>query len=284
MIKRLFLLLLTLAAAVHGQPLAGYILDVEGVWTASAGIAKPRSTPLARGQHVAPGAILTNSAPSDFDRLVVAGLTGEVIKRIRCRKGACRECGATGSVCLDPIRPMPPAKPRESVWTVTFDAIMKLLAEKGDTYSAHRSRGAGEMADAVARFENGKLDMRQALPALAKGRYLLVVRLLNVPGSTRTLKTSVDWEPAAPAPIEFAELTPGLWQMSMVQSGSQGENLTEAWVLVASEPDYAHLQASYQEAITRAAKWDKSVVSPATSLVYLRAALDHLSEDYAKRR
>src|ERR1700676_2923766 len=92
-----------MAHSARAQEKVGYVLEVHGAW-----VLGDNSASLKPGDAVAGGTILRNGTakPSDSDRIVVADLQGNVIKRIRCKSSACNECRDSGT-CYDPIQPLP---------------------------------------------------------------------------------------------------------------------------------------------------------------------------------
>ena len=165
-----------LCVRLEAQQSAGFVLDMDGIWT-SAG----SSQPLSRGQHLPAGALLRNDSPSNGDRIVVANLNGEVVKRIRCKSGVCKECNDSGA-CNDPIRALPSATPQAGALASSFEAVMELFLGKPDRYSAHRVRGEG-LAEAVLQLADGRCDLAPAFRNVDKGRYYIQFKSLSEPGS-----------------------------------------------------------------------------------------------------
>jgi hypothetical protein len=255
---------LFIAGLAGAQPFAGYVLDQEGVWTLP-----KNSQPLSRGQRLPAGSLLSNSQPSDFDYIVVANLKGDTIKTIRCKSKVCRECSTAGA-CLDPIRPLPAIAQLPGAMEVAFDAVMGLLAGRGERYSAHRVRGSS-IEEAVLRCENGGLDAHAALRNVSKGHYEVLFRpLTGDTGSAGPITTSIDWDPAGMNKIVCPGSGRGLWELSFA-SGSEN-----AWILLAGPADYPRLAASFESALAKVKAWGASV-SAESSRGYLRATLEYLA-------
>src|SRR5689334_6572175 len=74
-------------SSAFAQQKVGFVLEMHGKW--SDGDAQGF---LKLGQLLPGEAVLSNVAPVDDDRIVIANLHGEIIKTVRCKDEVCREC------------------------------------------------------------------------------------------------------------------------------------------------------------------------------------------------
>lgn len=268
-----------LCVRLEAQQSTGFVLDMDGIWT-SAG----SSQPLSRGQHLPAGALLRNDSPSNGDRIVVANLNGEVVKRIRCKSGVCKECNDSGA-CNDPIRALPSATPQAGALASSFEAVMELFLGKPDRYSAHRVRGEG-LAEAVLQLADGRCDLAPAFRNVDKGRYYIQFKSLSEPGSAPGIgfdPLPFDWDPSKPGMLAIPKLQPGLQDLILLEKGGAGFNASgvDAWVLLSGAADYQKSASVLEQATALAAKWGASV-SPEVARGYLRANLEYLANRNAR--
>lgn len=122
--RALALLAATIVAGLgsaSAQQKIGFVLAMEGTWTLSG------DTPeLTLGQSLPAMGLLVNPTPRDGDNIVVADLRGEVIKTVRCKNGACRECRQLGG-CYDPIQKLPAVADKTTTFGTTLARCLSFL-------------------------------------------------------------------------------------------------------------------------------------------------------------
>lgn len=270
---RFFIVLLGLScSSALAQQKVGYVLELEGTWTL-----RPSSQPLSIGQALPRSGLLVNSNPLDNDHIAVANLRGEVIKTVRCRRGACGECRESGG-CYDPIQPLPDAGSGTSAFSATLDAVLELFAGKPDRFSIHRVRGVGFSIrrDGVARLDGASLDLGYFLEGQEKGPYeFWFVASSGKAQSKKEWKSSpiaLNWNPGGAAAVVVNGIQPGLYEMHVQHNGE----VSSAWVLLCDSAMYSLMATSFEEFLHQTNAWDDSVTSD-TKRSYQRAYLEYLS-------
>jgi hypothetical protein len=266
---------------IAAQSNVGFVLDKQGGWT----LAGSRQE-LSAGQQLPAKGLLSNSSPSDGDRIVIADLNGAVIKRVRCRKKVCRECSESGA-CYDSIRALPLAGQMAGALASSFAAVMDLFAGKPERYSAHRVRGE-EIAEGVLQLKDGRCDLAPAFQGLEKDRYYVQLKSLSVdagpaPG-VQPDPISFDWDASKPSPISVAWLQRGLYDLILLTKDGTDYYKTgvDAWALVSDAADYRESADEFERATALAAKWGNDV-SPEMARGYLRANLEYLASRAVRR-
>jgi len=275
--RALALLAATIVAGLDSasaQQKIGYVLAMEGTWTLSG------DTPeLILGQSLPAMGLLVNPTPRDGDNIVVADLRGEVIKTVRCKNGACRECRQLGG-CYDPIQQLPAVADKTTTFGTTLSAVLELFAGKPDRYSVHRVRGAEPIGRAagVAQLEGSTVEISYFMEGLDKGSYeVQAASLVGAGGNERNWRssaTTVNWNPGNSVPLVLKGIQPGLYLLSFGNKGTSGF----AWVLLCDSRAYPSAVASFDGFSKQMEIWGDSV-SENMKKSYQRAYLDYLASN-----
>jgi hypothetical protein len=275
--RALALLTATIVAGLDSasaQQKIGYVLAMEGTWTLSG------DTPeLILGQSLPAMGLLVNPTPRDGDNIVVADLRGEVIKTVRCKNGACRECRQLGG-CYDPIQQLPAVADKTTTFGTTLSAVLELFAGKPDRYSVHRVRGAEPIGRAagVAQLEGSTVEISYFMEGLDKGSYeVQAASLVGAGGNERNWRssaTTVNWNPGNSVPLVLKGIQPGLYLLSFGNKGTSGF----AWVLLCDSRAYPSAVASFDGFSKQMEIWGDSV-SENMKKSYQRAYLDYLASN-----
>jgi hypothetical protein len=258
-------------SSVFAQQKVGFVLEMHGKWTDG-----DAQGFLKLGQMLPGEAFLSNAAPVDDDRIVVANLHGEVIKTIRCKDGVCRECTESGA-CYDPIHPLPRAGDSVGAVSTMLNAVLDLFAEKPERYSVHRVRGADPEAikSEVVRLDANAVELGSLFEREKKGRY--EVQFVPISGKTKSgekpqsVEGGINWNPGETAAFALPGLVPGLYEVRLFR----GSSTTIAWILLCAGADYQHSVDSFEEFVRQTDSWGKNV-TPATKQAYQRAFLEYL--------
>jgi hypothetical protein len=275
--RALALLTATIVAGLDSasaQQKIGYVLAMEGTWTLSG------DTPeVILGQSLPAMGLLVNPTPRDGDNIVVADLRGEVIKTVRCKNGACRECRQLGG-CYDPIQQLPAVADKTTTFGTTLSAVLELFAGKPDRYSVHRVRGAEPIGRAagVAQLEGSTVEISYFMEGLDKGSYeVQAASLVGAGGNERNWRssaTTVNWNPGNSVPLVLKGIQPGLYLLSFENKGTSGF----AWVLLCDSRAYPSAVASFDGFSKQMEIWGESV-SENMKKSYQRAYLDYLASN-----
>jgi len=275
--RALALLTATIVAGLDSasaQQKIGYVLAMEGTWTLSG------DTPeVILGQSLPAMGLLVNPTPRDGDNIVVADLRGEVIKTVRCKNGACRECRQLGG-CYDPIQQLPAVADKTTTFGTTLSAVLELFAGKPDRYSVHRVRGAEPIGRAagVAQLEGSTVEISYFMEGLDKGSYeVQAASLVGAGGNERNWRssaTTVNWNPGNSVPLVLKGIQPGLYLLSFENKGTSGF----AWVLLCDSRAYPSAVASFDGFSKQMEIWGDSV-SENMKKSYQRAYLDYLASN-----
>lgn len=263
--------------SASAQQRVGYVLQMEGTWMLDGA-----SQPLGMGQALPGGALLLNAAPRDEDNIVVADLKGEIIKTVRCKSGACKECHESAG-CHDPIRPLPDAEDKTTMFGTMLDAVLELFTGKPDRYSIHRVRGSESAGrrDGVARLDGSTVDVSYFMEGQEGGPYeLQFVSLARMSGNGKAWNSNpinINWNPGENAPLVLKGIQPGLYRLSFERKGAQ----VSAWVLLCDSDTYPSAAASFEEFAKQMNMWGDGVTQD-TKKSYQRAYLDYLARKSAK--
>ena len=266
----LALFLCCLSTIALAQESVGYVLELQGTWATTDGPGK-----LGRGDSIPGGVLIRNSSttPSDGDRIVVADLKGDIIKRIRCKSGICTECRDSG-VCYDPIQPLPDAGPQTSILAAAFHGLMTLFASQPDRYSVHRVRGIS-IPDGIAQISNDYLDISSIFKTAPKGSYFFTLRQIpregssNIGGSDRQ---ALEWDPIHSEQISIKGVHIGLYEGALEWSGGA----TSFWVLITTPQRYPDCETAFRQLASKVEAWGPDV-SGDSRLAYERAYLAYLA-------
>jgi hypothetical protein len=258
--------------SASAQQKIGYVLGMRGTWTLSGD-----SHGLTLGQSLPAMGLLVNSTPQNGDNIVVADLSGEVIKIVRCNNGMCRECRQLGG-CYDPIQQLPGVPDKASAFGTALSAVLDLFTGKPDRYSVHRVRGTVPMdgAAGIAQLEGYTVDISRFMEGLDKGAYEVQVASLDGVGGKerkwRSSPTTVNWNPGDHIPLVLKGIQPGLYVLSFENKGTSGF----AWVLFCDPGAYPSAVASFDRFSKQVEMWGDSVTEN-TKKSYQRAYLDYLA-------
>ena len=274
-----FCLALTMALtqSARAQQKVGYVLNIEGTW-----ILTDSSRALTAGEKLPAGGLLRNGShsPSDQDRIVIADLTGDIIRSIRCKSGVCNECSESGA-CYDRIRPLPMARPQTSMQLSSFAKIMDLFFGSPDRYSTHRVRGRN-IPDGVVQLNDGRLDISPIFKGQEKAQYY--IRFQSLPrnglsgGTWKSDRVAFNWDAGTPTQVAVNGIRPGLFKMELEHDGEA----INVWVLLSSAADYQKVSSSFEALTMKAEKWGDEV-SADTKRGYLRAYLEYLASESSEK-
>jgi hypothetical protein len=277
-LKRALALLASILLAGSGSASAqqkiGYVLAMGGSWALSGD-----THALTLGQSLPAMGLLVNSTPRDGDNIVVADLSGEVIKTVRCKNGACRECRQLGD-CYDPIQRLPVEADKTTTFGTTLSAVLDLFAGKPDRYSVHRVRGGESIGRAagVAQLEGSTVDISRFMEGLHEGSYEVEVaslsRVEEKERKWRSGSTTVNWNPGNSVPLVLKGIQPGLYVLSFEDKVTSGF----AWVLLCDPEAYPSTVASFDSFSKQMEVWGDSVTENSKKS-YQRAYLDYLARN-----
>jgi len=256
---------------LRAQEKVGYILDVQGCWAVAG-----NSQCLKRGDSVKPGVLMGNTAakPSDTDRIVIADLKGDAIKRIRCKNSLCNECRKSGT-CYDPIQPLPQLPPPPSVLRASFEGLMALFSSKPERFSVHRVRGE-TLSDTVAQVSEERIYLGQVLNGLKGGPYHLIFIRIDRNGDLSDWKSDpveVGGEHIDANQTVIRGLHPGLYEANL-DTRDFSKNL---WVLFVNNDAYANLNDAFRRISIAIETWGDEVPANIKDS-YRRAYLAYLDQ------
>jgi len=256
-------------APVFSQQNVGFVLELQGKWSSG----KDHRT-IRLGQQLQGGLVLENPDPADGDHIVVANLRGEVIKTIRCKSGACRECTEAGG-CYDPIHSLPNAMESPGALSTVLNAVVELLLAKPERYSVHRVRGAENSRTGVVQMQGDTVDIDSLLLGEEAGTYefqfIPLSEKTHQPNPT-SLFGQTKWNPGAKAILNINGIEPGLYEVRF----DHGTTTGNAWILVCSGADYRDRAVAFQEFVHQTESWSSSVTQ-STRQTYQRAYLEYLN-------
>jgi hypothetical protein len=264
-------LIFALAALAGAQQKVGYVLDVEGTWI----LADP-TRPLTAGEKLPESGLVRNDSrpPLDGDRIVIADLTGKIIKTIRCASGVCNECLNSGA-CYDRIRPLPKARAQTGLHLANFEEAMSLFLGNPDRYSAHRVRGIN-IPDGIAQLNDGQIDITPFFKGQEKAAYSIRFQSLlrdGLSGETwKSDRAAFDWDPGRPSKVSVSGIRPGLFKMDLEHDGEA----INVWVLLCTATYYQEAFSRFDALTMQAEKWGDEV-SADRKRAYLRAYLEYLA-------
>jgi hypothetical protein len=260
--------LAVVAVPGFGQQNVGFVLELQGKW-----VSGKDQAPLKLAQSVQGGLVLENRDPTDGDHIVVANLQGEIIKTIRCKSGACRECAPAGG-CYDPIHPLPNPEETPSNISTVMNAVVELLSAKPDRYSIHRVRGAEGFRSSVAELEGDGIDLNSLLEGVEPGDYeFQFISLSERAGPSKlALSGQARWKPGERMTLSLNGIEPGLYEVHYRHGTTSGN----VWLLLCPTPEFGVMVTAFQRFTHQTQSWDKNV-TPNTRQAYQRAYLEYLS-------
>ena len=275
---------LSLAITVGGlcaQPASvGWVVDVKSKnWHVNGD-----KTSLAKGAYLPPEGMLSNSAPSDGDFLVVANMHGDIIRRLRCSSSACGLC-ILNDTCMNPIAPLPKAPEEGGYFSAAIGGLKDLFGEHPERYSVHRSRAIGHscVSEAIASLSaDGKARLDGLLKNCDQGTYTLEFRAAGSSKENslgeRPKQITVEWSPSSTETQFPLDLHPGLYRVEYTRDWMSGT----AWLLLSSQNTYGKSSESFNSFGATIDKWGDDV-EPETKAAYKRAFLDHLYQASASQ-
>lgn len=263
--------LLACSLSLHAQQSFGYVLDVKGEWVLN-GAAK-----LSKGSSLSVGGVITAANPTDSNSyIVIANRSGSIVEK--------RTCSHAGE-CSNPIRLPAAVVVQQSLASRLIGAAMALVSNEPAKYSSFISRGA-DLQEAVIKKRDQNLDLSQVFKNMRDDRYLVRFERIskNARASSRPPKPlPFDWDKKKPAPLAAAELSPGLYRVSILEvsllepDGGNEPSGNEAWVLITTPNLYAKAAPSFDTALNLTKQWGTSVKQNAVRQ-FLRASLEFISK------
>ena len=137
------------------------------------------------------------------------------------------------------------------------DSLLSRLGRAFGELASHRdtmpvsaiSRGREPLRQAVLAFNDGRLDLKDAVRSIDAGTYTVSLRPIETAPSTTqgTLRGSVHWEPPEITSAAFPALAPGIYELTM--ASSEGNSLGRVAVLVASAADYPARRKAFEAGV-----------------------------------
>ena len=223
------------------------------------------------------GVLVGNTAtkPSDADRIVIADLKGDVIKRIRCKNSVCNECRSSGT-CYDPIQSLPEVPAPPTVLRAGFEGLMTLFSSKPERFSVHRVRGE-TVTDTVAQVSGERIYLAQSLNGLEEGHYHLIFARIGRGGELTGWKSApieVDAEHIdATQTATVKGLHPGLYEADLDATDFS----KTFWVLFVDDGTYSNLNDEFHRISTAIQSWGEDVPTSIKDS-YRRAYLAYLDQ------
>jgi hypothetical protein len=259
------------SSPVFAQQRVGFVLEMRGKWTDG-----DAHEFLKLGQLLPGQAVLSDAAPIDDDRIVVANLRGEIIETVRCKDGVCRECTESGA-CYDPIHPLPKAGDSAGTVSTLLNAVLDLFLEKPERYSVHRVRGGDPevIKTQVVRLDANTVELGSLFQGKKKGRYevqLVPISEKAKSGEKRqSFEGGINWNPGEKAALVLHDPAPGLYEVRLFR----GSSTTTAWILLCAGADYQRSEDSFERFVHQTESWGGNV-TPETKQAYQRVFLEYL--------
>ena len=256
-------------SSAFAQQKVGFVLETRGKWTDG-----DAQGFLKLGQLLPGEAVLSNPAPVDDDRIVIANLHGEIIKTVRCKDGVCRECTESGA-CYDPIHPLPKAGDSGGTISTLLNAVLDLFVARPERYSVHRVRGADPevVRSEVVQLDANSVELGSLFEGKEQGRYGVQFVPISEQANRaeKSFEGEINWNPGEKAPLALHGLVPGLYEVFLYR----GSSTTTAWLLLCVDADYQHSVDSFEKFVRQTESWGKNVTST-TKQAYQRAFLEYL--------
>ena len=263
-------------ASLFAQQTVGYVLEIHGTWTIEGAAVK-------KGWGLPAGSTLSNSRPSDGDRIVVTNTNGGLLFLAECRKNQCSPCRKAGDCTgrIGPLPGIPTVTPEaETATQMIVRVISDMFKSKPEKYVFTRVRG-DSLTDSVLRLTANGCDLAPALSDIERGTYGIRFASIPIEGrpgpafSSETL--ALNWDPAKSGPLSVPGLHPGLYEILLTprESPAPASAVLNAWVLVA-DADFEKIARDFKSAESMTSSWEESV-SPETTQGYLRAHLEYLA-------
>ena len=269
-----FLALVLCAGSAVAQEKIAYVLDVNGEWYLGTGA----NVNLKKGSALPGGTFIKARQPNDVTHfIVIADRNGRIMEKRYCRdRGAC-----------DRAIQLPAAiETQPSLAARLIDAVMGLWSGEPARYKTFASRGSAHgLQESVALLEDGHVDLKDMLAALGQGEYTIQFMVpADQPNLAAVGPLAVSWGGTGSASIAAGSLTPGLYQVQMLDAERQQplEIGTEAWVLITTPADYPMLSSQFNDGLKMARGWRADGLKPTTMTSFLRAYLDYLNAQSKK--
>jgi hypothetical protein len=263
------LCVIAMAPSLFAQNTIGHVVDIQGDWYLYTGGADSNEAQkLSRWQDVPPGGVIRIKAPSTEDYISIVDIHLNMLVAKKC---------AGPNTCYQPI--FLPRDLKESGVSVELNSLLtgawKLLWGEPYQSSLHRTRGATPVLDeGVAQIDEGRVDLRELMQHMLKGRYSLVAYQKQVPEGRRAKAISFDWNPDIGSVISIGDRAPGLYEISLVDSADQytPSPSISLLVFICSSKEYPVTSSSFQRVRALSDKWTDAA-DPETIHTFLRAYL-----------
>lgn len=251
------------ALAGDEKPIAGYVIEIQGSWSAD-------SVPLKKGRMVRSGAVLRATLGESRHCAVTIVPFAENSKPLsfQCNGAAC------GTVFHVPES----APPSSSLASRLASEAMRLVSREPKRYVSSGVRGDGrQLLDGVVPVEDGQLDLFPLIRGLVPDTYTLSLEPLGGSGARTTITFAFECCAGQRATTKGAPPS-GLYRARI--KGASGEAAAgDSWLLVA-EPAAAAAQAKrFDEAVSLTRGWGPAVASDAAR-EFLRACLDAIHVEH----
>jgi hypothetical protein len=233
---------------------AGFVLDIVGTWYLEG--AQPRK--IAGGDKLPSGGSIAPKPVDPTSRLVMCLFNGKT-----------KTYTAKDTL---PKRAEPSIK----------DKLVRAISGHYHGGIVHAVSRGEDLADAVLRLSDGKLDVAPLVSGLRADTYLLrfAPAQESLPKDAAATLT-VDWKPQAKLVIGAATLVSGLYRVQLLSKRTRQPTGSEALVLVSSADDYDARQKTFEEAKALTQTWDEEVRKIVATDV-LRACLESLADPQAE--
>jgi hypothetical protein len=258
-----------MAPALFAQNAIGHVLDIQGDWYLfPAGADSNESQKLSKWQDVPPGGVIRIKAPSADDHISIVDIHLNILVVRKC---------AGPNTCYQPIflpRDLNDSRVTEELNSLLTGAWNLLWGEPYQS-SLFRTRGVTPLLDeGVAPIVNGAVDLRELMQHMPKGRYSLVAYQKQVQEGRRAEPISFDWNPDVGPAISIGDRTPGIYEISAVDSADRHTPPPSISLLVflCSSKEYPVTSSSFQRVRALSDKWIDGA-DPETIHTFLRAYL-----------
>lgn len=251
----LFALLLncspTVAPAAAEEEPIGFVMDIGGVWNIAG-----QKTKLSGGEKLPGGATLVPAQAGPKTFITV-----------------CLYSGAAETYKAQATLP----KQVESGWTTRLWSVVQGHFGGGIVHAV--SRGDG-IDDGVARLDGEQLQLAALLKHLPNGSHLL--RFTAVSADKAAAETAqpltfvLNWKAEQPTALEAKCLTPGLYQVHLLNKRTRQPTGAHATVLVAAGEKFDETNRAFEQAVAVTRKWDDATRTKAAA-AFLAAYLQALA-------
>lgn len=255
---------LLLADGVLAQSTIGYVLNLHGDW-----VVNNYSQTLKVGSPLPAKGRVQVRSPSEDDFIEIADRRGRVIINKSCYGGACRESFR-----------LPPKE--SDTFSQIFEVGIAILFNDPARFTVLISRG-GELREAVVKVSGEQAELSSVMANKGSGRYCLRFVPKSADAATKDAPqldpVCVDWDANKLLPVSVKNLTPGLYEVQLLNSQDmepEGPG-TEAWVLFVRPERFDEAARSFKEATTLVNSWGRSTRT-GTKRQFLRGFLAYLDE------